>query len=177
MLLWHEEPNEESEAHPYWYTRIIRIFHVDIMHSGSRSTSSEKQQINFLWVGWFRQDVSFNAGWSAQRLHHVGFLNVTNSGSGAFGFLNPSTVIRSVHIIPAFANGQTGDLLHPPRSVARQPLNEECDWQYNYIHKHVSCVLSKVAPYSFVSFLGLLTMTCSCGFWGLGLDIKPRTSI
>jgi hypothetical protein len=41
MLLSHEEPNEECDAHPYWYARMIGIFHVDIIHNGPKSTSSE----------------------------------------------------------------------------------------------------------------------------------------
>ena len=134
MLLSHEDPNEDVDAHPYWYARVIGIFHVDIVHNGPKSTSSEKRRINFLWVRWFGRDVSFNAGWKAQRLHRIGFLNASLDGSGAFSFLDPSMVIRSVHVIPAFAHGQTSDLLHPPQSVARLPLNEERDWQYYYIN-------------------------------------------
>jgi hypothetical protein len=134
MLLSHEDPNEEIDAHPYWYARVVGIFHVDIIHNGPKSTSPERQRIDFLWVRWFGQDVSFKAGWTAQRLHRVGFLNANSVGSSAFGFLDPSMVIRSVHVIPVFAHGQTADLLHPPQSVARLPLNEECDWQYYYIN-------------------------------------------
>ena len=132
MLLSHEEPNEEVDAHPYWYARVVGIFHVDVVHHGPKSMSPDKQRINFLWVRWFGRDVSFHAGWNAQRLHRVGFLNANEPG--AFGFLNPSVAIRGAHIIPAFAHGQTADLLHPPQSVARLPLNEICDWQYYYVN-------------------------------------------
>lgn len=102
MLLSHEEPNEEAVVHPYWYARVIEIFHVDIIHYGPRSTSPEKQQIDVLWVRWFGGDVSFNAGWKAKRLHRIGFLDA--SSPGAFGFLNPAEVICSAHIVPAFAH-------------------------------------------------------------------------
>jgi hypothetical protein len=132
MLLSHEELNEEVDAHPYWYARVVGIFHVDVVHCGPKSTSPDKQRINFLWVRRFGRDASFHAGWKAQRLHRVGFLNA--NGPGAFGFLDPSVVIHGTHIIPAFAHGQTGDLLHPPQSVARLPFNENRDWQDYYIN-------------------------------------------
>jgi hypothetical protein len=134
MLLSHEAPNEEVIAHPYWYARVIGIFHVDVVHRGPKSMSPDKQRINFLWVRWFGRDVSFHGGWKAQRLHRVGFLNANSPTGGAFGFLDPSIVIRGAHIIPAFAHGQTPELLHPPQSVARQPLNENCDWQFYYVN-------------------------------------------
>ena len=128
MLLSHEESNDEVDAHPYWYARVIGIFHVNVIHNGS----TLPKRMNFLWVRWFGRDTLFNAGWTARKLHRVGFLNA-NCDSGAFGFLDPSMVIRGVHVVPAFAHGQTADLLHPPQSVARLPLNEESDWQYYYI--------------------------------------------
>ena len=132
MLLSHEEPNEEVGAHPYWYARVVGIFHVDIIHNGSPNA----QRIDFLWVRSFARDISFNAGWTAQRLHRVGFFNANDESesASAFGFLDPSVVIRSVHMIPAFAHGKTADLLYPSRSVARLPLDEESDWRNYYVN-------------------------------------------
>ena len=134
MLLSHEVPNEEVIAHPYWYGRVIRIFHVNVVHHGPKLTSPDKQRINFLWVRWFDLDVSFHSGWKALQLHHVGFLNAKSPTDHVFSFLDPSIVICGAHIIPAFAHGQTLELLHPPQSIARQPLNENCDWQYYYVN-------------------------------------------
>ena len=97
MLLLHEE----VIAHPYWYGRVIRIFHVDVVHHGPKSMSPDKQQINFLWVQWFDLDVSFHGGWKALQLHRVGFLNAKSPTDCAFSFLDPSIIIRGAHIIPA----------------------------------------------------------------------------
>jgi hypothetical protein len=133
MLLSHEDPSDEGNAHhPYWYARIVGIFHVDVINSGPRSTSPDKQRINFLWLRWFGRDISFKAGWVAKRLHRVGFLDA--SGPGAFGFLDPAMAIRGVHMIPAFAHGQTAESLSPPQSVARLPLEEESDWCFYYVN-------------------------------------------
>jgi hypothetical protein len=42
MLLSHEEPGDGINAHPYWYARVIGIFHVDVVHLGPKSTSPDK---------------------------------------------------------------------------------------------------------------------------------------
>jgi hypothetical protein len=132
MLLSHEELRDEIDTHPYWYARVVRIFHVDVVHVGPKSTSSDKRQINFLWVRWFGRDISFKVGWTAKWLHHLGFLDASNPG--AFGFLDHAMVNRGVHIIPAFAHGQTNEFLSPPQSVAQLPLQEASDWHYYYVN-------------------------------------------
>jgi len=133
MLLSHEETTNDMDAHPYWYARVVGIFHVDVNYTGPHSKSSlNKQRIDFLWIRWFGRDMSFKAGWQARRLHRVGFLDAKEPG--AFGFLDPALVIRGVHLIPAFSQGQTGELLSPPQSVARMPFNETSDWRYYYVN-------------------------------------------
>ena len=134
MLLSHEDAASD-DAHPYWYARVIGIFHVDVTHTGPLSKSSHKQRVNFLWIRWFGRDLPFKAGWQARRLHRIGFLNAKESG--AFGFLDPALVVRGIHLIPAFAQGKTNELLSPARSVARMPFSETEDWQYHYVNMYV----------------------------------------
>lgn len=131
MVLSHEEMSGDN-PHPYWYGRVVGIFHVDVLHIDPRAKSPHKQRINFLWVRWFGRDMTFNAGWQAQRLHRVGFLDAKETG--AFGFLDPALVVRGVHLIPAFAHGKTNEFLNPFHSVARMPLNEMDDWRYYYVN-------------------------------------------
>jgi hypothetical protein len=126
MLLSHDK-----ETHPYWYARVIGIFHVDVIHTGPLSKSPHKQRIDFLFIRWFGRDLDHRAGWQARRLHRVGFLDAEQPG--AFGFLDPAVVIRGVHMIPGFAYGTCTDLLSPARSVARLPLNEVQDWRCYYV--------------------------------------------
>ncbi|KAF8153903.1 hypothetical protein B0H34DRAFT_661389, partial [Crassisporium funariophilum] len=126
MLLSHD-----NEPHPYWYARVIGIFHVDIIHTGSLSKSPHKQHVDFLWVRWFGRDLDYRAGWLAQRLHCVGFLDAEQPG--AFGFLDPAVVIQGIHMIPGFAYDTTTELLRPPQSVARLPLNEVNNWRCYYV--------------------------------------------
>ncbi|KAG1883124.1 hypothetical protein F4604DRAFT_1576295 [Suillus subluteus] len=46
MVLGHED----DDTHPYWYARILGIFHANIIYRGSDATLVEPQQMNFLWV-------------------------------------------------------------------------------------------------------------------------------
>ena len=66
MVLSHE--NERS--HPYWYARVIHIFHVMVQHrDGPGSLFSAPVHIGVLFVRWFHRDVNYPSGWSAKRLH------------------------------------------------------------------------------------------------------------
>jgi hypothetical protein len=64
MLLSHD-----NEPHPYYYARVIGIFHVDVIHTGPLSKSPHNQRVDFLFIRWFGLDLDHNAGWIAQRLH------------------------------------------------------------------------------------------------------------
>src|SRR4051812_31032463 len=115
MVLSHENEESEARIHPYWYARILGIFHANIRHVGPDSQSHEPEKVEFLWVRWFERDLSHRAGWRARRLHRLGFLDQDNPD--AFGFLDPKDIICGVHLIPAFAHGHTSELLAP--SIAR----------------------------------------------------------
>lgn len=129
MVLAHEDDDDKT-AHPYWYGRIVGIFHAYIRHTGTASITFDAQQVNFLWVRWYRRDLSYHSGFRAKRLHRLGFIDSTDDG--AFGFLDPNEIIRAVHLIPAFTHGKTTEFLGP--SIARQPKENDEDWQLFYIN-------------------------------------------
>ncbi|KAJ7649404.1 hypothetical protein DFH06DRAFT_996491 [Mycena polygramma] len=137
MVLAHED-EEEATAHPYWYGRIISIFHADVRHVGPRSiTRGRMQRMEFIWVRWFGRDLDRPGGWKYKRPHRLGFLDATDPDSGAFGFLDPAEIIRAVHLIPAFHYGRTRDLLPGP-SVARMIDGEnDEDYVYYYVNSFV----------------------------------------
>ncbi|KAF9232300.1 hypothetical protein BU15DRAFT_21088, partial [Melanogaster broomeanus] len=113
--------------HPYWYARVIRIFHVNVRYYGdsSNAPSRDSQRMNVLFVRWFGRDTAHSAGFSARRLYRVGFL--TEDDPDAFGFLDPDLVIRGVHLIPAFSEGRTPEYLGP--SFVRPEEDQDEDWR------------------------------------------------
>ncbi|KAF8874231.1 hypothetical protein BD779DRAFT_1476607 [Infundibulicybe gibba] len=132
MVLSREDGDTDgNKPHPYWYARIVGIFHAMVRHSGPLSCSSEPQHMEFLWVRWFGRDLTHKSGWKARRLHRVGFIDSNEDPEGAFGFLDPNEVIRGVHLIPAFAHGRTTSLLAP--SIIRPPREKNKDWLYYYV--------------------------------------------
>lgn len=130
MVLAHEDDTDSNDSHPYWYARVIGIFHVEIRHVGPKSNTRKPVRMEFLWVRWFGRDLSYKAGWKAKRLHRLGFID--SADGGAFGFLDPAEVIRGAHIIPAFHYGRTTDLL--PKSIARRPEENHEDYLYYYVN-------------------------------------------
>lgn len=121
------------DPHPYWYGRIIGIFHANIIYMGSPSCSSNSQTIEFLWVRWLGRDPNngYREGWKTRRLPRVGF--VPYEDKAAFGFLNPSLILRGAHLIPCFALGRTKQLLPQP-SICRLPHEKDEDWDMFYVN-------------------------------------------
>ena len=97
MTLGHEDEEEGTKCHPYWYAKVLGIFHVNVRRSGSMET----EHMEFLWVHWFGRDPDHEGGFEMRRLHRIGLVDSEDPAS--FKFLNPSDVLRSVHLIPAFS--------------------------------------------------------------------------
>ena len=82
MVLANQAEDPENR-HPYWYARVIGIFHAMVLKVGSGTVY---EQIDFLWVRWYGLDIHSRSGFKARRLHQVGFLN-SNDDTSAFGLL------------------------------------------------------------------------------------------
>ena len=123
-----------EDAHPFWYARVVKIFHIFVRHRGSdpevEDTAMEPQRMDVLWVRWFGIDTDARGGWSKKRLHGISFIPWDEPG--AFGFLNPAQVIRGVHLIPNFPRGRTGSRLPP--STARPADDCDEDWDGFYVN-------------------------------------------
>ena len=133
MTLSHEDDIPDHKRFPYWFGRIIGIFHAVVQYNGPGSTtrSMEPQRLEFLFVRWFGRDMSYRGGWKSRRLHRIGFVGADDDM--AFGFLDPQEVIRGVHLIPTFHHGRTTTLL-PPSITARVPSEKDEDWYYYYVN-------------------------------------------
>jgi hypothetical protein len=117
-------------AHPFWYARVLGVFHAQVYHIGPSAKNCSIQRLEFLWVRWFGMVPGCRYGPSIARLPKVGFMH--SADESAFGFLDPSLVIRGCHLIPAFVDGRTSKLLSSPTSIAR-PIGETDDWAAFYV--------------------------------------------
>ncbi len=127
-------PEDERDAHPYWYARVIGIYHVLVRDKNDMDTAGTSRHIDFLWVRWYGIDENYRAGIQAKRLHRVGFLNAEEDG--AFGFIDPNDVLRSIHLIPTFVLGTT-DMLLEGHSIARRPDEDDEDYERYYVNLYV----------------------------------------
>jgi hypothetical protein len=166
MVLAHEDDNDNTSQHPYWYGRIIGIFHADVRYVGPLLTSIEPHHMDVLWVRWLGRDLSHNTGFRAKRLHRIGF--VDGSDPEAFGFLDPCQIIRAVHLIPAFAYGRTSELLGP--SIIRQPKDNGEDWRFFYVNMYVFFCSTPTTKTVYTT--GSLIVTCLCASGVAELGIK-----
>jgi hypothetical protein len=123
----------DDEDHPYWYARIIGVFHAIVSHC----ELSEPTHMDFVWVRWYGLDPDrrYKFGWKARRLPRIGFVEDTDdmNVSSAFGFIDPTNIIRGVHLIPAFKDGRTSDLLDTS-PLARLPQEGDYDWNFFHVN-------------------------------------------
>jgi hypothetical protein len=130
-------PEEGPDAHPYWYARVLGVFHARVLHTGPQAVNRSVQRMEFLWVRWLGIMPGHKYGFKAARLPKIGFVPETDDQ--AFGFLDPSLVVRGCHLIPAFADGRTSELLATPHTAARLP-GEIDDWAAYYVGMCVLCI-------------------------------------
>ncbi|KAF5382541.1 hypothetical protein D9615_002821 [Tricholomella constricta] len=125
-------PETGPNAHPFWYAQVMGIFHAVVRHTGPRSRSPYKDHhIHFLWVRWLGVEPGHRSQRRHAKLPKLGF--VPHTDPYAFGFLDPSFVIRGSHLIPSFASGTTSDLLPAQHTTAR-PSTSMDDWINFYVN-------------------------------------------
>lgn len=125
---------DERDSHPYWYARVIGIYHVLVRDKNDSNNANVSKQIDFLWVRWYGFDREYRSGFRAKRLHRVGFLDAEEGG--AFGFIDPNDVLRSVHLLPTFVLDTTDVFLEGP-SIARRPDEGDEDYERYYVNLYV----------------------------------------
>jgi len=129
-----KSPETGPQAQPYWYARVIGIFHGLVSSSHREVREQLPRHMDFLWVRWFGMEPGrYRYGFHCARLPKIGFVESTDEY--AFTFLDPLQVIRGAHMIPAFKDKRTSALLPAPKTVA-QVLNPEDkdDWVNFYVN-------------------------------------------
>jgi hypothetical protein len=119
---------ETKPTHPYWYARVLGIYHMDVWLNVEGPI--KRHQMEVLYVRWLAPLADHQSGMACARLPKVAF--VDESDRDAFGFLDPAQVIRSSHLIPAFASGRGTSSLREGKSFARQ-CGDTNDWEAYYV--------------------------------------------
>jgi hypothetical protein len=165
VIVLADEDEDAENTHPYWYARVIGIFHAMVRPGDSTAF----EQMDFLWVRWFGYDTHTRSGFKARRLHQIGFLD-SHEDKGAFGFIDPSDVIRAIHLIPAFKFGTSSEFLPP--SVARR----EDEGDEDYVRYYVAMCVSFPNYYELVltKNIGLSIVTCLHAFVDLAQDTSQH---
>jgi hypothetical protein len=119
-------PSCSSAEHPFWYARVLGIYHSNVIYTGTEVIDYQPQQLHFLWVRWYQiEDIP--AGWDARRLDRLRFPSIHDTNS--FGFLDPADVLRSCHIAPVFTLGK----VHADGSGISRHAHDGKDWKSYYV--------------------------------------------
>ena len=154
--------SETNDTSPFWYARVLKIFHADVWTSHPDFHDNSTHSIDILWVRWFGSEPGYNWGFSRGRLPKIGFVEWNDPF--AFTFLDPAHVVRGCHLIPAFAEGRTSALLPEGKSAARVLAAEETDdWLNFYVGM---CVMNRVTAYNNTDWI--------CSFSDRDLMIRHR---
>jgi hypothetical protein len=92
-----------DSQHPFWYARVIGIYHANVMYIGRGNADYHPRRLDFLWVRWYHfKDAP--CGWKQLKLDKLRFPPLGEPE--LFGFLDPNDVLRSAHIIPLLSGGK-----------------------------------------------------------------------
>jgi hypothetical protein len=115
MLLSNEDPVAEGEVpvHPFWYARVLKIFHVFV--KDTKSGTDREERMDILWVRWYGEVTEWAGGYATKRTIRLGYVPGVEDG---FGFVDPSEVVRGCFLLPVWEFTKTCELLSPPSQIA-----------------------------------------------------------
>jgi hypothetical protein len=123
-------PDTRTTVHPYLYGKVLGIFHADVAYVGrlpdTLKTNAAYHRLDFLWVNWyqlFKATTEFALDSVTLYPAHL---------NGSLSFVDPSNVIRGVHLIPQFSSGKAS-VAPRSRFVGTGPTL----WSTYYINRFV----------------------------------------
>jgi hypothetical protein len=120
--------NDTISDHPFRYARVLGTYHVNVVYVGPGMLDYQPRRMEFLWVRWYRNS-GVVPNWNGQTLDRIRFAPM--AADDAFGFIDPSVVLRSCHLIPAFAKG----MLHRDGKGMSFCARDSSDWVEYYVNR------------------------------------------
>ncbi len=108
---------------PWIYAAVLGVYHAQVI----LPDRSAAERVEFLWVRWLDRDMSAPAGPHVRRLRRLSFASVTDRN--CFGFVDPATVIRGCHVMPAFHYGRANT------DLSSNWMQSGGDWAYYYVSR------------------------------------------
>jgi hypothetical protein len=130
LLADSENEGEANSQNPFKYVRVLGIYHANVVYVGSGMVDYQPRRMEFLWVRWYECVDAMRTGWTTRTLDRVRLLPVTDDD--AFGFINPSDVLRGCYVAPRFA---TGTFYIDRRSVLS--AQDSSDYKQYYVNRYV----------------------------------------
>lgn len=135
IMMASDDDEKQMEYSPFWYARVIGVFHAMV----TWGYSTKAKRVNFVWVRWFGRDADWRFGDDTARLEKIGFVTEEDD-TPAFGFIDPQSIVRAVHLIPDFNEGRVDNGLVSPTlaRVNKHDCDYDDDWAYFYVNKSVN---------------------------------------
>ena len=96
--------SSSKDSHPFLYAQVLGAYHVNVIYDGWGSRDYGKRRLEFLWVQWFEYCGKHSVlNWVDLWLDVIWFPPLWEDS--AFGFVDPSDMLWSAHIVPTFASG------------------------------------------------------------------------
>ena len=117
-------PTSES-TEPWSYVHIIAVYHLFV----NTLTDPEPKHLELLWVRWMERSSFQLTGTNSSQYSCISFSPHSGVPGEAFGFVDPSHIIRACRLIPVFNLGWTCNRLGP--SMAHDPKGDWCSFYAN----------------------------------------------
>jgi hypothetical protein len=144
--------SENPQEHPFWYARVLSIYHANVIYIGEGNTDYHPCRLEFLWVRWFELE-NIPAGWKKKRLDRIHFPSLFDDD--AFGFVDPRQVLRSCHLIPMFSQKR----VHVKDDIGISHLGQSSeDWRSYTVNRYVSSLFPRSSEHKPFSLAVLSTV-------------------
>ena len=129
MVLADQGESQDEDQHLFRYARVLGVYHINAVYIGPGMVDYQPRRMEFLWVRWYQVIETANTGWCNFKLDCVQFPPVAEEG--AFGFIDPSDVLRGCHMMPSFARGK----VHLDGRGLSLCAHDSGDWAAYYVNR------------------------------------------